>query len=50
MGAADFVPNNGIYGIYGITMVFCDCSIATLHGCLADGPEECGLREKTKST
>ena len=22
MGAADFVPNNGIYGIYGITMVF----------------------------
>ena len=37
MGAADFVPKNGIFGINGITMVFCDCSSAALNGCLADG-------------
>ena len=33
MGAADFVPKNGIFGINGITMVFCDCSTAALNGC-----------------
>ena len=36
MGAADFVPKNGIFGIKGITIVFCDCSSAALNGCLAD--------------
>ena len=45
MGAADFVRKNGIFGINGITMVFCDCSSATLNGCLAEivGAHECGL-------
>ena len=37
MGAADFVPKNGIFGINGITIFFFDCSSAALNGCLADG-------------
>ena len=36
-GAADFVPKNSIFGINGITMVFCDCNRPALNGCLAGG-------------
>ena len=48
MGAADFVPNNGIYGIYGITMVFVIVALQLCMGVWLMAAEESGLRERTK--
>ena len=50
MGAADFVPNNGIYGIYGITMVFVIVALQLCMGVWLLAAEESGLRERTKTT
>jgi hypothetical protein len=48
MGAADFVPNNGMYGMYGITIVFAIVALQLCMGVWLLAAEECGPRARTK--
>ncbi len=48
MGAADFAPNNKVYGINGITMVFVIVALQLCMGVWLMSAEERGFRERTK--